>query len=84
MKKITLEGDYYLDTVEDGTHDPGAELDRQRLSAAQHGVAHGKPRGVLVHLTGKINKAKQEPEKTGERGPGNVSTGSHAKSGQDE
>ena len=39
-----------LDTVEDGAHDAGPELDRERLARPQHGVAHGHAGRLLVDL----------------------------------
>lgn len=40
----------HLDTVEDGAHDTGAELDRQRLSTPEDGVADSQPGRVFVNL----------------------------------
>eukprot|EP00968_Pinguiococcus_pyrenoidosus_P006099 scaffold405_cov243-Pinguiococcus_pyrenoidosus.AAC.15 len=44
-----------LDAVEDGAHDSRAQLHRQRLARAQHGVPHREARCVLIHLdTGRV------------------------------
>ena len=39
-------------TIVDVVHNAGAELDRQGLAGAQHGVTHGDTRCLLVHLDG--------------------------------
>ena len=52
-----------LDTVEDGAHDAGAELDGQGLSATKDRVADGQAGGVLVHLN-KGGKKKRKNEQT--------------------
>jgi hypothetical protein len=41
-----------LNTIKDGVHDAGAELNRKSLSLAHDRVADGEPTGVLVHLNG--------------------------------
>ena len=41
-----------LDSVKDATHDAGAELDREWFTGAEHGVANGDARSLLVHLQG--------------------------------
>lgn len=49
-----------LDTVEDGAHDAGTELDGQGLSAPQDGVADGQAGSVLVHLKQRTKNKKVE------------------------